>query len=139
MIEGMKFHVKGEELKALLTARSEWHKNRADALQVNLKQAEDGMSAASAAAQAAGSAKTNVYRRASAEVAYAAASAPRRSYGGNVEDPVAAIQSAITFHTNRAVALDFYSKHLVVDATYVLSESELLKYELVVEVESTEE
>lgn len=137
MIEGMKFHVKGEELRDLLAKRSIWHNIQADNLKVNLKQAEDGMNAAAAAAAAAGPVKTP-YRRSTGglEVAYAASAAPRRSYGGDVEDPVAAIQAAITFHTNRAVALEFYSKHLMVDATYVLSEGEILKYELVVEVDS---
>lgn len=134
MIEGMKFYVKGEELRDLLAKRSIWHNIQADNLKVNLKQAEDGMNAAAAAA----SPVKTPYRRSTGglEVAYAGSAAPRRSYGGDVEDPVAAIQAAITFHTNRAVALEFYSKHLMIDATYVLSEGEILKYELVVEVDS---
>lgn len=136
MIEGMKFHVKGDELASLLAARAVWHREKAIALQDNLKQAEEGMKAASEAAMAAGSASPR--RSFGGEEVYMTASAPRRTHGGNVEDPVAAIRQAIVFHYNRSTALEFYSKHVVLEASYVLNERELQMYELVVDVESIE-
>lgn len=128
MIDGMKFHVKGDELKDLLAKRSLWHKEKSVALQVNLKQAKDGMDAAANAAAAAGQPSSP---NRGLEVMSMSMTATRRPHGGNMEDPVAAIQEAITFHTIRAAALNFYSNHLVVETTYVLGESDVARYELI--------
>lgn len=138
MIEGMKFHVKGVELQNLLSTRAEQHKEKVKVLQVNLKQAREGMEAATSAAAAAGKAVGSV-RRSTLEIASAYSAAPRRNYGGSVEDPVAAINEAIDFHTNRAISLEFYSKHVLVEETYVLTEGELRSYELIEKAELTEE
>lgn len=139
MIEGMKFHVKGDELKTLLSQRAEWHKNHAKSLHGNLKQAQESMEVVTSAAAAAGRAGTAVRRVATTDgVGYSASTAPRRNYGGNVEDPIAAIKEAIVHHTNRAADLDFYSKHVVAEATYILSEGEIGRYELIAPTEENE-
>lgn len=140
MVEGMKFNIKGSELSELLAKRAAWHKERAEVLKTkNLKEAQDGMKAAANAAAAAGSSFGEDDVEVLCEVAsldlmpYAAGSgAPRRNYGGNVEDPVAAIKKAIAFHTERGSAMAFYSKHVVVEATYVLTESDVGRYELII-------
>jgi hypothetical protein len=99
------------------------------------------MKAAASAAAAAGSSygedNVEVLCEASLEIMpYAAGGgAPRRNYGGNVEDPVAAIKKAIVFHAERASAMAFYSKHVVVEATYVLTESDVSRYELIIAAE----
>ncbi len=141
MIEGMKFHVKGVELQNLLSTRAEWHKERVKVNLVNLKQAREGMEVAAAAAVAAGKA-AGVVRRSSLEsleIASTYSATRQRNYGGSIEDPVAAINEAIAHHTNRAASLEFYSKHVLVEETYVLTENELRSYELIPVLELTEE
>ena len=137
MIEGMKFSIKGAELSGLLAKRSAWHRDRAETLRTkNLKEAQEGMKAAANAAAAAGSAvgdDAEVYEVAESLSGYAGS--PRRAHGGNREDPVAAIKKAIVFHTDRGAALDFYAKYLVNEATYVLTESEVQRFELIASAE----
>ncbi len=144
MIDGMKFSIKGVELSGLLGKRSAWHKERAEILKTkNLKEAQEGMKAAANAAAAAGSAigdsDVEVYHDVMVAESMSLGSgytgSPRRAHGGNVEDPVAAIKRAIVFHTDRGAALDFYSKHLVNEATYVLTESEVQRFELIASAE----
>lgn len=139
MIEGMKFHVKGVELQSLLSTRAAWHKEQVKVNLVNLKRAQEGMEAAASAAAAAGKAAGAVRRSTEEFVASIYSAAPRRNYGGSIEDPVGAINEAITHHANRAASLEFYSKHLQVEETYVLSEGELRSYELIPAFELTEE
>lgn len=137
MIEGMKFHVKGSELSSLLAKRAAWHKDRAEVLRTkNLKEAQDGMkaaaNAAAAAGQAYGSDDVEVLEDYAVEtMSLTYAGSPRRAHGGNVEDPVAAIKKAIVFHTERASSLTFYSAHLVADASYVLTENDIARFELI--------
>lgn len=140
MIEGMKFSIKGAELSSLLAKRAAWHRDRAETLRTkNLKEAQDGMKAAANAAAAAGSAvgdDVEVYEVAeSLSLGSGYAGSPRRAHGGNMEDPVAAIKKAIVFHADRGAALDFYSKHLVVEATHVLTESDIQRFELIAAAE----
>lgn len=127
MIEGMKFHIKGSELYDLLNERSCWHNERVTLLKVKLKQAEDGMKAASEAASSALTPHSEVY----VGLASVGGGAPQRAHGGNIENPVEAIRQAILFHTRRAIILEFFYKHIVVDATYVLNENEIQRYELI--------
>jgi hypothetical protein len=127
MITGMKFHIKGPELKTLFEARAAWYLRRANDLELNLKQAEVGMKAASDAALAAGPAGSNYSLGGGLEVMSLGS---RRNPGGNMEDPVAAIKSAIAYANNRVAAFSFYAAHLIVEATYELSESDVTHYEL---------
>jgi len=130
MIEGMKFHIKGDELKTLLAKRSLWHKERVVLLESNLKLAEDAMKTAAQAAAAAGPAP-----RRSNEIAMSFASARNlsvtRAHGNDMEDPVSALEEAVVFHSEKAAGFLFYSNHLVVETTYILTESEVARYELV--------
>lgn len=140
MIEGMKFSIKGAELSGLLAKRSAWHRERAETLKTkNLKEAQEGMKAAANAAAAAGSAigdsDVEVYHDMAVAESLSYAGSPRRARGGDMEDPVAAIKKAIVFHADRGAALDFYAKHLVNDATYVLTESEVQRFELIASAE----
>ena len=141
MIEGMKFHIKGTELSLLLANRSRWHRERAETLKTkNLKEAQDGMKAAASAAAAAGSVTGDLDVEVCLDspiesMSLSYAGSPRRGHGGNMEDPVAAIKKAIVFHAERGAALDFYSGHLVNDATYVLTESDVQRFELIASAE----
>ena len=134
IIYGMKFHVSGKELKDSMLARADWHQGRIVELTKQRAVAVDALETAAKAAESAGpprSGRGKIAAPAAARLSLGGG-APQRNYGEEMEDPVSAIDQALDFHTNQAVALTFYATHVLVDQTYVLNHHEISQYELIV-------
>lgn len=131
--QGISFRFDGFEIISLMESRAKFHAEKAEELNGELKTAEEALAVAIAAgekaARAAGSAR---HVRSSGARMTALEAAPSRGYGETMENPVEALDRAITFHIAQGKKLAFYARHIMSSATYILSESDIARYELLV-------
>jgi hypothetical protein len=112
MIDGMKVHIKTEELAKLLRERAGYHTKRALQKGKEIPQLQRSMKALDRAP------KGHVVSNST------------RGYG---VDPVEELESQIRSHKKKATALNFLATHLAKGETYALTEAELRQLELLVE------
>lgn len=130
-IKGMQFHWQGSEIVATMQSRAKYHEDRVESLKKDLSEAETALSKAKELGAKAGSSRRpRPMMRAAVGGGY---ESTRRDYGGDMEDPVGALQSAIAHHMSRSAALKCYAAHILTDRVYVLSASDMVNYELLVD------
>jgi hypothetical protein len=113
MIEGVKLHVKSEELGKLLKDRATYHLGRAEQKTVELPKLSASMKSLDQPPRGASMVSNS-----------------QRGYGS---DPVTDLEDQIRAHKLRARTLTFFAEHLAPSEVYSLTEADLTRLELVVE------
>lgn len=117
-IEGIKLSITSAELKKLCEQRVEYHSKRAEQQAERLKKLEPTFKEIEQEDEESANEAAHGFK-------YASSNAP------GDEDPLAKIRRRFKHHRDRATVFRFMAEHVVVNETYVMTESDLQKLEVI--------
>jgi len=107
MVEELKLQISTDELKALLEGRMRYHAKKAEVLETEMKRLGEVMEDLDEEAEEIG-----------------------KYSNSNSNNPVNTLRSKAKVHRDRATYFNFFSKHLMPNETYVLTQSDLSTIEV---------